>query len=148
MISFRVRRSEHLSFQQAWPRLSTALRWSGALHNPRNHERKESPGGKCDRFHKSKARFTSHLCGEHGDVVKLSTPPLFHWHRQEEAAAVFGEDRLLVLQDTHTEAQTGFHSKPFRPTLTYTPTSIFVTVQHVEASTERKNKRNIMCSRT
>lgn len=48
----------------------------------------------------------------------------------------------------HTEAHTRLHSKLFRPSLTYTQTSIFVTFQHVEASTERKNKRNIICSRT
>lgn len=41
-----------------------------------------------------------HLRGEHGDVVKLSPPPLLDRDRQEEAAAVFGEHRFLVLQNT------------------------------------------------
>lgn len=45
----------------------------------------------------------SHLRGEHGDVVKLSTAPLFHRHRQEESAAVFGEHRFLVLEDTQKQ---------------------------------------------
>lgn len=44
-----------------------------------------------------------HLRGEHGDVVKLSTAPLFHRHRQEESAAVFGEHRFLVLEDTQKQ---------------------------------------------
>lgn len=64
-----------------------------------------------------------HLRGEHGDVVELSTPPLFDRHRQEESAGVFGEHRFLVLEDAqkqkvkipHTRAaQTVFYSKPFR----------------------------------
>lgn len=38
-----------------------------------------------------------HLCGEHGDVVELSTSSLFDRDSQEESAAVFGEHRLLVL---------------------------------------------------
>lgn len=39
-----------------------------------------------------------HLCGEHCDVMKLSTSSLFDRDSQEESAAIFGEHRFLVLQ--------------------------------------------------
>lgn len=39
-----------------------------------------------------------HLCGEHGDVMKLSTSSLFDRDSQEESVAIFGENRFLVLQ--------------------------------------------------
>ncbi len=39
-----------------------------------------------------------HLCGEHGDVMKLPSSSLFDGNSQEESAAVFGEHGLLVLQ--------------------------------------------------
>lgn len=39
-----------------------------------------------------------HLCGEHGDVMKLSTSSLFDRDCQEESAAVFGEHWFLSLQ--------------------------------------------------
>lgn len=45
-------------------------------------------------------RLHPHLCGEHGDVVKLPTSPLLDRDGQEEAVAVFGEHWFLVLQDT------------------------------------------------
>lgn len=70
------------------------------LSSTTNHERRESTDGKCDKFQKSEA---AHLRGEHGDVVKLSTPSLFDRHRQEESAAIFGEHRFLVLEDTQRQ---------------------------------------------
>lgn len=47
-----------------------------------------------------------HLCGEHGDVMKLSAPSLFDRDSQEESAAVFGEHRFLSLQKVKTHQHT------------------------------------------
>lgn len=59
-----------------------------------------------------------HLRGEHGDVVELSTPPLLDRDGQEEAAAVFGEHRLLVLQHTQISVDVCSHSFMFKAVFT------------------------------
>lgn len=61
-----------------------------------------------------------HLRGEHGDVVKLPAPPLFDRDRQEEAAAVFGEHRFLVLQDTQIFAELSSRRFMFRAVWNFT----------------------------